>query len=250
MSKITIERAEIVLMSKDAIKSDQDGIRKDILSMDKRIHANAVQCLLHASVHGDTSLMTRLLVDIVDAKTGYRRQGLINWVRKFSPMELKGSVINLSGLMTEGGIKSLVKQFPEIDRSLLVAGARRPFLVNEANATPFWTDSDNAEMVAKPVYRDNLMAKFDSAFKEFNSAIENTVNGKPIDPSKPFYDGIHADKVIDFFTKANELRSQLPPDDTRKVRLARQEAARLNQVAEEAEKAMQGEIAPVKVAVA
>ena len=206
---LKIEQApvELYLISKEAIKAGQDIIRVSLLNLDRSIHENAVQCMLHAEKHGDTSLMVRLLVDIIDSKTGYRRAGLINWMRKFSPMELSGKTINLSG--TDG------------------KGNKRPFLVAEANATPFWTDSDNAERVAKPVFKDTLLSKIDTAYNEFTKAIENTVNGKPVDPSKPFYDGIHSDKVADFFAAVKAMRDELPADETRAVRLAQAKQAEL-----------------------
>lgn len=212
MKNVKIEGGALVLMSKDAIKADQDTIRVSVLGLDRAVHNNAVQCLLHAEKHGDTSLMRRLLMDIVDVKTGYRRQGLINWMRKHSPMELKGDVINLTG--TDG------------------KGNKRPFLVEKANQTPFWTDADNAERVAKPVFKDTLMSKIDTATRDFNAAIENTVNGKPVNPDKPFYDGIHSDKVVDFFAKLKEMRDALPNDETRAVRLAQKQQAELGEFIE------------------
>jgi len=193
----------VVLWTKEAIKADQDKIRSNLVSLDKAIHVNAVQCLLHAEKHGDTSLMRRLLIEVVDAKTGYRRQGLINWMRKHSPMELKGDIINLSGTDAQGN--------------------KRPFKLDEADKKPFWTDSDNAERVVKPVYRDNVMSKVNSAIREFKAAIANTVNGQPIDPTKPHFDGIHADKVVDFFEQVEKLANGLPKDETRVVRQAQQQ---------------------------
>lgn len=171
------------LLEKSVIKRDQDGIRRNLIKLDAAIHANAVQCLLHAEKHGDTSLMRRLLVDIVDVKSGYRRQGLIGWMRKFSPMELKGDVINLTGMI------------PGSD------GVRRPFNIEEANKTPFTSIASLAEVVIfKPIFKDSLTSKIERALKEYKAAIENTliVPGeapKPKDPKKPFYDGIHLDKM-------------------------------------------------------
>ena len=216
-----------VLMPKEEQKSRQDALRKVLVSTDAEVHLLSVQALYHCSIHGDTSLMTRLLTIIIDAKSGYRRQGLINWVRKFSPMELKGQTIDLSGTLDAAGALSLKKQFPDMDHSVLVVGARRPFLVDQAEATPFWSDADNAERVAKPVFKDTLMSKIDSAYKEFNAAIENTANGKPIDPSKAFYDGIHADKITDFFVQLKSMRDALPADETLAVRKAQAEQRKL-----------------------
>lgn len=211
---------KLKLWSKDEIKSDQDVIRGNLLNIDKAIHANAIQCLLHCETHGDTSLMTRLLVDIVDAKTGYRRQGLINWMRKFSPMELvQNKTINLSGTMTAAGIASLKKQFPEVDAATFgIPGAKRPFMLELANATPFWTDSDNNEQVSKPVYQSTALGKVDQMYKEIKAAIDNTVDGKPIDVTKPFYDGIHKAEILDFAEKVKAMREALPADATKEVR--------------------------------
>lgn len=196
------------LLEKSVIKKDQDGIRTSLIKLDARIHANAVQCLLHAEKHGDTSLMRRLLVDIVDSKSGYRRQGLIAWMREFSPMELKGDNITLSGV---------------------VNGERRPFRVEEANKTPFTSLASAREMVqSRPIFKDNLTSKVERAIKEYRAAIENTLitpgqPPAPKDPSKPFYDGINMDKMDLFFDKLdgdlNEVLSW--QDGTKDVRVAR-----------------------------
>lgn len=185
MQEAQVEQAKdhvvLELWTKDVIKKDQDGIRKSLLKLDYNIHQNAVQCLMHAEKHGDTSLMRRLLVDIVDDKTGYRRQGVIAWMKKFSPMELKGKdTIALTGTLADGVTK-------------------KPFRVEEANKSPFTGLAEAAERVSKPVYRETLISKIKLAIKEFNAAQENTVNGKAVDKTKPFLDAIHQDKLSDFF---------------------------------------------------
>lgn len=168
------------LWDKEAIKKDQDGIRKSLVKLDMAIHNNAIQCYLHAEKHGDTSLMRRLLIDIVDAKTGYRRQGIIGHMRMFTPMELVGDIIKLTGT---------------------VNGEKRPWKLEEANKTPFWDIKQLNETPAlRPVYRDTLIAKVLLSKKEYMAAKENTVDGKPVDPKKPFLDGIHMDKLEEFYT--------------------------------------------------
>lgn len=171
------------LWSKQAIKDDQDSIRTDALSISARIHANAVMCLRHAEKFGDTSLMRRLIIDTLGKNTrdtAVRVTGLIGWMRLWSPMELNGDVINLSGTLEDGVTK-------------------RPFRIADANASPFWTDRRLDEMPLKPLYRDNLVSKFSVGVKQFREAMKNTVlkDGKPtpIDPKKPFFDGIHTDRV-------------------------------------------------------
>ena len=190
------------LLGKDVIKRDQDGIKKSLTKLDMAIHNNAVQCLMHAEKHGDTSLMRRLLVDIVDAKSGYRRQGIIAWMRAYSPMELKGDVINLSGMTSDG--------------------EKRPFKIEAADKAPFWTNAKFDEAIVKPVYRDSVMGKINAAIREFKAAVANTQDGKPIDPTKPFYDGTNIDKVDEFFGKveAEVVVLSTYKDSTKDVRAA------------------------------
>lgn len=203
VTKIEAAKTAIVLLAKDAIKAGQDVIRKNLVDLDKLVHENAVQCMLHAETHGDTSLMRRLLVEVIDTKTGYRRQGLINWMRKFSPMELSGDNINLTGKDELGN--------------------KRPFRVEEANATPFWSDKDNDEKVAKPVYQQTLMSGITRAIKDFRNAAANTnEDGTPIDVSKPFYDGKDIQAVSKAFDAMEAQLNELPSDNTREVRQAQQ----------------------------
>lgn len=195
------------LLGKDVIKRDQDTIRVALVKLDASIHANLIQCYMHAEKHGDTSLARRLLVDIIDDKTGYRRQGIIAHMRVFTPMELKGDVIKLTG--TRDGVPL-------------------PWRIEEANATPFWGLREAKEQVAlKPVWRPGIVGKVERAIREYKAAVSNTLieNGKvvgPIDKSKPFYDGIHLDKMDSAFDKIEAAVGELSMfgDSTADVRAA------------------------------
>lgn len=198
------------LLDKAIIKKDQDGIRRSLIKIDASIHSNAVQCLLHAEKHGDTSLMRRLLVDIIDAKSGYRRQGIIAWMREFSPMELKGDIITLSGTIN---------------------GERRPFRCEDANKTPFTQLAAAREMVPmKPIFRDTLTSRIERALRDYKASVENTLveNGKvvgPKDATKPFYNGIHLDKMDEGFDSIEKaLGEMLTFDDSTKDVYAAKEA--------------------------
>lgn len=196
-----------ILLDKAIIKSDQDVIRVNLTKLDAAIHANAVQCMLHAQKHGDTSLFRRLVIDIIDDKTGYRRQALIGWMREFSPMELSKDVIKLTGTLND---------------------LPRPWRIEEANKTPFWLIKKlNEQIEWRPVFRDNLVSKLERALREFKNANENTKieNGKvvgPIDATKPFYDGIHLDKVMAQFDTIEHAVQELNAfaDNTKDVRVA------------------------------
>lgn len=249
MSKQAIYGIEI--LDKQAIKDDQDGIKTVLGGLDLRVHANAIQCMIHAEIHGDTSLMRRLLVDTITEVTGYRRQGLINWMKKFSPMELKGKDnLDLSGVVTDDFMKSLAKQFPDLKLPDLKEGDKRPWLIEQANKTPFWTDKDNAERVAKPVYRDAILGKFDLGIREFEAAFNNTTTAQgkaaPIDATKPYYDGVQVDKALEFFqsmkNNVTNFRTAVK-DDTREVRNAQATLRKaLNGVDPATAKAMLGEV--------
>jgi len=214
----------LVLLSSEVIKKDQDSIRVSLTKLDTAIHANAVQCLLHAEKHGDTSLMRRLLVDIVDAKSGYRRQGLIAWMRAFSPMELHGDNIKLTGT---------------------IDGVPIPFNVDKANMTPFTDLASAKELVPmKPVFRDNLTSQLERSLKAYRTSIENTKidNGKvigPVDAKKAFYDGIHLDKMDAAFDKIAQIIAEMNSfkDDTKDVRAARDVIAKANMTLAQAEAA-------------
>lgn len=196
------------LLGKDLIKKDQDGIRVTLIKLDASIHANAVQCLLHAQTHGDTSLFRRLLVDVIDKGTGYRRQGLIAWMRTFSPMELHGDVIKLTGTIN---------------------GEPIPWNIEKANQTAFWNLRSADETVAlKPVFKGGFVAKIERAIKDYQASIENTliVDGKvvgPKDAKKPYYNGIHLDKMDMIFDKIASLAQEFQTfsDDTAEVVAAR-----------------------------
>lgn len=164
------EVVEEILMPREEVIRDQDKIETLAGTLDHRVHSNAVQCLMHAAKHGDVSLMERLLTRTIKTESGYRRQALINWVRKHSPMELKGKTMNLSGQDKEGN--------------------RRPFKIEEASQTPFWMDEDNAEKVAKPFGKDDFLKQLRRAISQGEVALENTgPNGAPINATVAFVAG-------------------------------------------------------------
>lgn len=227
---------------KAAIKTDQDGIKLDLTKLDVRIQTNHMQCLMHAMLHGDTSLERRLLIDIIDEKSGYRRKGLIAHMRLFTPMELKGDIINLSGVVTEDWKAHLVKLAPDIVTPAV--GEKRPFLLELALVNPFTSLAAAAEMTAyKPFYKDTVVGRIESAQKAYRAAVANTVivqgqPPKPLDPSKPFYDGIHLDKMDGAFDKIEAILADVESwkDSTKVVRDAHAKAAEAERELAEATK--------------
>lgn len=225
------------------IKTDQDGIKIDLTKLDIRIQNNHMQCLMHAMAHGDTSLERRLLMDIIDEKTGYRRKGLIAHMRLFGPMELKGDTINLSGTVTASWVAQIVELAPEGFQPPAI-GEKRPWLLELALAHPFTSLAAAAEMTPyKPFYKDTVISRIEAAQKAYRSAVTNTlvVDGqppKPIDPSKPFYDGIHLDKMDAAFDKIEAILGEVESwkDSTKVVRDAHAKAAEAERELAEATK--------------
>lgn len=196
------------------IKADQNVIRSSLLDVDARVHMNAFMCLAHCAKHGDTGPMRRLLVDIIDAKTGYRRQGLIVWMKTWGPMRLDGDNIKLTGM---------------------VDGIRQPFRLEKAFETPFWTMAGAREMVPfKPIFRDGLTSKLERAVKEYKDAMANTIfeagNARPKVAGKPFYNGNQADKVEASFDKVSAIIQELEAwnDPTKIIYTAQQTIAKAN----------------------
>lgn len=190
------------LLSADEIKLDQDGIGKDLRSLDARIHANAVQCLMHCEKHRDTSLMVRLLTEIIDGDTtGYRRQGIIAWMKYYSPMRLKGKTIDMSGRKVIEG-KSV----------------EHPFDVEMALKTPFWKLTREAPAELRPMYQQGVMSAVDRAIKQFEDAVANTgPDGNPIDKTKPFYRGKNKESLVLFSQEVKKLKAVIPSDSTKDV---------------------------------
>jgi hypothetical protein len=217
MTKVITSAAGLVLLDKDEQIANQDAVRTHLLSADTMVHSAGVQALFHASIHGNTGLMRRLLIDVISDTMGYRRQGLISWMRKHSPMELVGKEIKLTGMIeSEAQRKLMLEMFPNEDPALFVVGERRPFLVDAANAQFFGKDKANAEQV-KPVFQATLLSPVFAVQKKFNSAIENTVNGKPVDTSKPYYAGKYGDQVAKAMEDIKAILDTLPADVTKDV---------------------------------
>lgn len=186
MSEVTTEKGTKLphMLSSDEIKKGQDVIKKTFTGVFNDIHFNAVQCMMHAEKHGDTSLMTRLLMDCQLKENGFRLQGLIMWMREFSPMELHKNVIKLDGMKD---------------------GLKRPWRIAEAHATPF-AKSKRFDTEVVPIFRDTLLSPLRKSIKDFKAAIENTKDdGEPVNPSKPHYSGVHRDKVEKFYAELENM---------------------------------------------
>jgi hypothetical protein len=208
MAKIELPK----LLSSDEIKLDQDSIKKSLTALDLQVHNNAVQCLMHCMEHRDTSLMVRLLTEIIDADTtGYRRQGLIAWMKYFSPMRLSGKTVNMSGKVDKDG-KSV----------------EQPFDVEKAYATPFWKLTREAPAILRPIYQQGVLGAINKAIRDFEEAVANTNDkGEPIDKERPFYKGKNAPTLVNFATEVKKLAAIVPSDSTKDVDTAQKKQAEI-----------------------
>lgn len=202
------------LLSPEEIKLDQDSIKKTLTGLDQQIHLNAVQCLLHCEKHRDTSLMVRLLTEIIDGDTtGYRRQGLIAWMKYYTPMRLKGKTIDMSGKVEDKATGKFIEQ---------------PFNVEDAFKTPFWRLTREAPSILRPMYQQGVMGEINRAIKKFEDALANTKeDGTPIDKDKPFYKGKNAATIQQFAQEVKKLAVVIPPDSTQDVDKAQQKQREL-----------------------
>lgn len=204
------------LLSKALIKQAQNYARGALISLDQQLHAIAVQCLMHAAKHGDTSLMKRFMIDTIGEDTAYRRQLVIAWMRAFSPMELtaaNGGNIKLTGTIN---------------------GEPIPFDIERANLTPFWDlrkdDDDVVEW--RPIFKDNVVGMIARSVKKFDTVLQNSKidGGKivgPVNPTKEYYQGYHIDKMKALMNKAEALLEEFQTfsdDSATRFGLAKQKA--------------------------
>ena len=113
-------------------------LAKDMSSIDVRVHALAVQCIMHAQEHGDVTLMQRLYQSLpnpgnkakgVKGTGGYLVQGLTTWLRMYTPIRASAPDWKLKDKRTDADWK-----------------------IQEAIEHPFWTlaeVSDAANKAAK-----------------------------------------------------------------------------------------------------
>jgi len=196
------------LKTVDEIKADQDTIKVNLTALDEMIHANMVQCLMHCAKHRDTSLMVRLMLEVVDGdNSGYRRQGMIAWMKYFSPMRLSGKTIKLTG---------------KDDKT----GKEQSFNLEDAARTPFWKLTREGAPILRPIYQDGPLGAINRAIRDFQKAVANTNDkGLPIDESKPFYDGKNVETMSQFMVEVKKLEAVIPVDDTKDVRTAQKKQA-------------------------
>lgn len=182
----------------DEIKHDQDVIGKNLGELDRMIHDNMIQCYMHCAQHRDTSLMVRLMNDIiVKDKNGYRRQGIIAHMKYFTPMRLSGNTIKLSGKDEK-------------------TGKEADFRLEQAAQTPFWELTTEGPAILKPMYQDGTLGMINRAIASFQKAVANTnEQGLPIDPTKPFYSGKNLDAMNNFVVSVKQLEAVIPIDDTK-----------------------------------
>jgi hypothetical protein len=203
----------LTLLPVKAIKAHQATIKVRMMTLDADVHSNAIQCYLHAKEYGDTTPLQHLIIDCLGLKgSGYRVRALIAHMQRFTPCALYKDVIRLTGN---------------------VNGVPIPWDIETAALTPFWTIPDFDEVLAfKPVYKDGVIAKIAKASKEYRDSVGNAkiVDGKvvgPIDPTKPFYDGIHLDKMDDIFDRVAKIVEEFETfnDDTAVRAKARKQKA-------------------------
>lgn len=130
-------------------------------SMDITVHNLAVECLAHAAEHGDFTLFARLVGDVKTAGNvafgrgvRSRRQGLLEWAAKFSPIRVNGD-----GIM--GALPESSKVFV-------------PYNVEGATAAPFYdlTGEASRRTTNKPFGIEQILGRVGSFGKAIDKAVE------------------------------------------------------------------------------
>lgn len=103
------------------------------------LHADMVQCMLHAEKHGDITLAEHLMQSVKDKCKGVVVAGVAQWFDKFSPVKLTS---------TDGVVKA----------ELLKEGDKgyKPFQSAEAEATPAMESKEVGARANRPITKPTI----------------------------------------------------------------------------------------------
>lgn len=142
------------------------------------VHEAAVQAVAHVEKHGDWTLLKRLMLGLKDG--GFRYEGLRVWIEHFSPIRFPAAKGEPGGFTVK-----VLKPY---------ADGYTPFNVPEMWATPFTDFEPAKERVGKPIDTSDFIGGIMGAGARFRKLVENTTeDGKPVDPTKPYFIGKRSD---------------------------------------------------------
>ncbi len=181
----------LTLLPLKEILSQQNSIFKTVGSVDQRIHANALQCALHAMEHGDVMPADRLVKGLggknsekaiaaaiaegrahaTDQKmTGVYVPGLVMWFQMFTPITWNGDA-------KPGLLKAGMKLYDRlIDRN-----AGKAWNIEEASAKPWFTLKEvRRDMERAPLTLEAIKGLVVGFTKRIEKSIEEgTFEGDP-----------------------------------------------------------------------
>lgn len=137
------------LQSAAAIGKMVDTVIKASVDLDPAIHNAAVQCLMHAEKHGDTTLADRLIKGLGKS---VRVEGLRLWFHDFSPIRWNGD-----GKV--GQLKAGQKDFKAYD-------------AKAADENPFYSYAPAGERTARPISFDTVLKLIDNLPDRVVKAVE------------------------------------------------------------------------------
>jgi len=133
-------------MAKNTLSTQIAAVIRSQNTGAKKLHAVLVACLNHANDHGDSGPLARLINGLKN--TGNRQQGMLAWVELYTP---------LNRAKTENG--DVKFSLPKNEDK------RRPWLIDDAEANPFWTATKEKEVKAYDAIKaiDAIVAKLGKA---------------------------------------------------------------------------------------
>jgi hypothetical protein len=147
--------AKLTLQSATAIGKLVDTVIKVSVDLDPQLHEAAVQCLMHAEKHGDTTLADRLVKGLGKAT---RIEALKLWYHDFSPIRWNGD--GKVGQLKEGQ-----KDFKAYD-------------AENANANPFFSYAPGAERTVRPITIVDMFKIVDNAPDRVLNAVKEDATRK------------------------------------------------------------------------
>lgn len=119
------------------------------------LHADMVQCMMHAEKHGDITLATYLMQSVKDNCKGVVVAGIAQWFSKFSPIRLTSKEGIVSAELLKEGDKGY-----------------KPFNSGEAETTPALESREVTDRANRPIVKPTI-AYFKSRIAGFAKQVDN-----------------------------------------------------------------------------
>lgn len=146
---------KVKLMSAGTVRKSIDANTRMIAVGLVGLHADMVQCMLHAEKHGDITLAQYLMQSVKDNCKGVVVAGIAQWFAKFSPIKLTSKEGVVSAELLKEGDKGF-----------------KAFNSAEAETTPALESKEVTDRANRPIVKPTI-AYFKSRIAGFAKQVDN-----------------------------------------------------------------------------